>query len=127
MLFGDADKKAGITDPGVCHGDELLYLFNMEFPLVTCDIGPLDAAIAACLNADGLTLNNECIEGEFRDRWHWCITGELTEEEIDVSAIMASMWTQFAAPGDPGYGAKPWSREEPWYSKISTVVEQALN
>ena len=36
----------------------------------------------------------KCIEGEFRDRWHWCITGELTEEENLVSGILASMWTQ---------------------------------
>ena len=27
-------------------------------------------------------------------RWHWCITGELTEEENLVSGILASMWTQ---------------------------------
>ena len=35
-----------------------------------------------------------CSGGNPAFRWHWCITGELTEEEIDVSAIMASMWTQ---------------------------------
>ena len=41
-----------------------------------------------------------CIEGEFRDRWHWCITGELTEEENLVSGILASMWTQVKKKGD---------------------------
>jgi hypothetical protein len=24
---------------GVCHADELMYLFNLDLPLVLCDIG----------------------------------------------------------------------------------------
>ena len=26
-----------IDNPGVCHADELMYLFNMNLPLVLCD------------------------------------------------------------------------------------------
>ena len=53
-LFMGAAKKAGIVDPGVswrccqcrcccrwwsqaCHGDELMYLFNVHLPLVLCE------------------------------------------------------------------------------------------
>ena len=59
-----------------------------------------------------------------------------------MSGILASMWTQvkslevlklrfrvvlqFAATGDPGHGAQLWTREDPWYSKITTSVEQVL-
>ena len=83
-------------------------------------------------------------------RWHWCITGELTEEENLVSGILASMWTQvkkkkekddiltgwkveswwwlwllqFAVSGNPGHGAQQWTREDKWYSKITTSVQQ---
>jgi len=126
-LFSSKEKKANITEPGVCHGDELIYLFNLELPLALCDISLVNAGIAGCLNADGVTLNMECIEGPFRDRWHWCITGELTEEETHVSGILADMWTNFAASGDPGHGARLWSREEPYYSRITTTVDQALD
>ena len=33
---------------------------------------------------------------------------------------------QFAATGDPGHGAQQWTKEDPWYSKITTSVEQVL-
>ena len=64
----------------------LRYLFDIELPLALCDIsqvgfGPssslfylrtllfqIEAGIYECLNADGLTLNIPCIEGDFRDR-----------------------------------------------------------
>jgi len=124
-LFSDKAKKANITDPGVCHGDELIYLFNLELPLALCDISLITAGLNECLNFDGITFDMNCIEGEFRDRWHWCITGELTEEENLVSGILASMWTQFAVSGNPGHGAQQWTREDKWYSKITTSVQQA--
>merc|ERR1711990_1397846 len=124
-LFSDKAKKANITDPGVCHGDELIYLFNLELPLALCDISLITAGLNECLNFDGITFDMNCIEGEFRDRWHWCITGELTEEENLVSGILASMWTQFASSGNPGHGAQQWTREDKWYSKITTSVQQA--
>jgi len=126
-LFINADKKAGITDPGVCHADELMYLFDMELPLVLCDVAQITAAINECLDEDGMTLDIPCIQGPFHDKWLWCVTGELTDEEMAVSEILATMWTNFARTGDPGYGAKQWSRDEPWYSRITTQVEQKLD
>ena len=65
-----------------------------------------------------------------------------------MSGILASMWTQvkkkgdifitiirglnrsslsqFAASGNPGQGAQQWTREDKWYSKITTSVQQVL-
>jgi len=40
--------------------------------------------------------------------------------EVDVRVVL-----QFAATGDPGHGAQQWTKEDPWYSKITTSVEQA--
>ena len=31
---------------------------------------------------------------------------------------------QFAVSGNPGHGAQQWTREDKWYSKITTSVEQ---
>ena len=41
--------------------------------------------------------------------------------EVEVRVVL-----QFAATGDPGHGAKQWTKEDPWYSKITTSVEQVL-
>ena len=41
--------------------------------------------------------------------------------------MICSRWTNFAITGDPGLGAKPWSYDEPWYSRITDVVEIASN
>ena len=63
----------------------LRYLFDIELPLALCDISQvtsrpssslfylplllqIEAGIYECLNADGLTLNIPCIEGDFRER-----------------------------------------------------------
>ena len=38
------------------------------------------------------------------------------------------MWLlQFAGSGDPGQGAQQWNREDKWYSKITTSVQQVLH
>jgi len=130
-LFMGAAKKAGIVNPGACHGDELMYLFNVHLPLVLCDTSDLSLDLSACTEASdppdmicSQQMCRDCVLGQFRDKWHNCITGELSEEELGVSALLASMWTSFAASGDPGQGAKPWSREQPWYSRITTTVDQ---
>merc|ERR1719209_2043650 len=130
-LFMGAAKKAGIINPGACHGDELMYLFNVHLPLVLCDTSDLSVDLSACTEATdppdmicSQQLCRDCVLGQFREKWHNCITGELNDEELGVSALLASMWTSFAASGDPGQGAKPWSREQPWYSRITTTVDQ---
>jgi hypothetical protein len=50
-----------------------------------------------------------------RKKWHGCLTGQLTEEELGVSALLSQIWTNFAINGEPGHGALPWSRDRPYY------------
>ena len=48
-LFSDTAKKGGLIDPGVCHADELMYLFDVELPLALCDLGKLTPDLVPCL------------------------------------------------------------------------------
>ena len=36
MYFND--KPPYIKEPGVCHADELMYLFNLNIPIAFCDL-----------------------------------------------------------------------------------------
>jgi len=128
-LFMAAEKKANVT-PGVCHGDELLYLFDAELPLAFCDVGLLSADAGACMEDTGDALgdlNNAIacltrIDGAFRSKWQGCLTGRLNAEELTVSANLAQLWTNFAINGEPGFGLEPWSQENPWYISISDTL-----
>jgi len=114
--------KANLTNPGTCHGDESLYMFNIELPLVFCNIQEIARDAKECLNhLDALfclTLPN----GKFRKRWHNCLTGVLTDEELKVSAAVSQLWTNFAIYGDPGFGSQPWDKETMSYVHIDKEV-----
>ena len=133
LLFLDPTLKADITDPGVCHADELMYIFDVELPIILCDAGQLSMDINECLDISGGLNLDEMIQcaadpnGPVRSKWQNCLTGRLTEEELAVSANILQMWTNFAINGNPGLGARTWSIEEPWYSRITDVVEIASN
>ena len=133
MLFPQTDKKADVDDIGVCHADELMYIFDMELPLMLCDLGSLLADFATCLQ-EPLTLEDCILNGPMHKKWEYCLTGnffalsksfydvvlgELTEEETRVSSYLTKMWTSFAVSGHPGFGAKPWSSKNPVYLKVS--------
>jgi carboxylesterase type B len=122
LQYMDPATKAMLTHPGTSHGDESMYLFNVEIPLVWCDIGQIAQDALECLtHLDAvfcLTLPN----GAFRSRWHDCLTGELNEEEAAVSASIAQLWTNFAIYGEPGFGLKAWDRTDPTYVKIDSQV-----
>jgi len=128
-LFMSPEKKANVT-PGVCHGDELLYLFDAELPLAFCDVSLLSADASACLEDTGNALgdlNNaiSCLtseSGTFRSKWSDCLTGRLNAEELTVSANIAQMWTNFAINGEPGFGLEPWSKENPWFVSIKDTM-----
>ena len=131
FFFLSPDSKAGISKPGASHGDELLYMFDMELPVVLCDILPLMEDVMQCLPAIEECLVNPitCIEngatcvtdpdGPVRTKWHNCFTGQLTEEELLVSSYISQMWVDFASTGNPGMGAAPWSSGNPVYSQVS--------
>jgi len=129
-LYLDPTKKANVSRPGVCHGDELLYLFNAEFPLVFCDVGAVSADAAHCTVDTGNPLedlNNaiSCltsVDGYFRSKWQDCLTGRLTPEEEKVSANVVQMWTNFAVEGSPGFGLEAWSKEQPVFASIADSV-----
>ena len=91
LLFLNPEKKAEIQDSGVCHGDELIYMFDMELPLLLCDIGAVLGDVLACLPSTAdiagcLTNFEDCvnsavncttnIDGPVRSEWHDCFTGE---------------------------------------------------
>ena len=38
-----------VARPGTSHADELLYLFDVELPIILCDIGELTADLPGCL------------------------------------------------------------------------------
>ena len=91
LLFMSPEKKAGVQDSGVCHGDELIYMFDMELPLLLCDIGAVLGDVLQCLPSTediaGCVINFEdcvnsavnCttnIDGPVRSKWHDCFTGQ---------------------------------------------------
>ena len=105
-----------------------MYLFDIELPLVLCSVGDFLSDISGCLDEGNLEAMVNCTiaeDGPVRSKWQNCLTGQLTEEERGVSANLLQMWTNFAMTGDPGLGAKLWSNEDPWYSRITDVVEIA--
>jgi len=122
LQYMDPATKAMLTHPGTSHGDETMFLFDVEIPLVWCDIGQIAQDALECLShLDAvfcLTLPN----GAFRSRWHDCLTGELNEEETAVSASIAQLWTNFAIHAEPGFGLKAWDRTDPSYVKIDSTV-----
>ena len=116
-----------ISMNGVCHGDELMYLFDIEFPLLFCNIHNLiEDASTDCLSLvdinvpDSLTIALSClVNGTFHTKWGDCLTGKLTKEEREVSGMMSQMWTNFAFHGSPGFNLEPWSQADPWYVRIT--------
>ena len=54
LLF--INNKAGITEPGACHAEELLYMFDVELPLVLCDLAPFVEELTYCILGDQLCL-----------------------------------------------------------------------
>jgi len=130
MLFPNTPQKSEVRDIGVCHADELMYIFDMELPVLLCDVPQLLTDIAqdltVCL-ADNNILPDDlasCImEQPNYAKWHNCLLGELTPEELNVSANLAQMWTNFATNGEPGLGAVPWKSKEPKYLKITDKLE----
>ncbi len=52
MFLGDKPKY--VDDPGVCHMDELFYMYNVEIPLLICDLEPTLSKNLACTGVSKL-------------------------------------------------------------------------
>lgn len=123
LQYLNPKDKANLTHPGTSHGDESLYLFDLEIPLIFCNIQAIVDDALECLGHIDALLCLLLPGGAFRSKWHDCLTGELNDEELQVSANIAQLWTNFATSGDPGLGAGAWSRDNPVYIKIDKGLE----
>ena len=114
-------STSNVTHPGATHCEEIPYLFDVEIPLIFCNIEEIINDALECLSGlDAifcLTLPN----GQFRSKWHNCLTGQFSEEELQVSSNTVQAWTNFAARGYPGFGVGPWTTDDPVYLKIDKV------
>lgn len=60
------ENKAGVSHPGVCHADELMYLFDVKLPLVLCNLDEMMPDINTCIT-EILAGQDSCLPGsEFR-------------------------------------------------------------
>ena len=109
------------THPGATHVEEILYLFDAEIPLIFCDIKEIINEALHCLNGLDAVFCLTLPNGEFRAKWHNCLTGKFSEEELQVSSNTVRAWTSFAAKGYPGFGVGPWTVQDPVYLKINKV------
>ena len=136
LFFLNPDSRAGIEDPGVSHADELLYLFDLELPVVLCNTEAMLEDVMECLPPleDCLLTPVQCVqsavscvteaEGPVREKWHDCLTGQLSQEEQLVSSHLTQLWTNFATSGSPGLGSSPWDRDYPVYTQVTTHTLQ---
>ena len=124
LQYMNPGSKANQSHPGTSHGDESIYLFDIELPLVFCDLSAIAMDATVCLEDPLSALL--CLTspiGQFRLKWQDCLTGELNAEEEGVSAIINQLWTNFATTGEPGLGLPAWSQEQPAYIKIEADFE----
>jgi hypothetical protein len=121
LFYMSPGSKGNQTHIGTSHADELLYVFDLEIPLIFCDLAAIAADAGDCL-ADPLNalLCLTSPVGAFRTKWHDCLTGELNAEETGASAILTQLWVNFATRGAPGFGLNAWTKDRPAYIKIET-------
>ena len=90
------------------HADDLLYLFNVNLPILLCDQHELFPALAAaytkCILQHPLDLDQaeHCVTdhgSEFKTEWGECFDGHLTSAEQGVSDLMTRMFSNFVVYG----------------------------
>lgn len=91
---------------GASHADDLLYIFNLNLPIVLCDLQTffvgLSQHYALCLLEVGLAQATQCItepNSPFKQNYGECIFGTLTDSESKTSDAMVKAWTNFAIYG----------------------------
>lgn len=117
-VFFLGSDNANVTHPGATHCEEIPYLFDVEIPLIFCDIKEIINDALDCLGGLDAVFCLTLPNGAFRAKWHNCLTGQFSEEELQVSSNTVRAWTSFAAKGYPGFGVGPWTEQDPVYLKI---------
>ena len=91
---------------GASHADDLIYIFNLNLPIVLCDLQTflvgLSRAWLQCVLEVGLGEATNCVndpQGKFKAEHGECLFGTLTEAETQVSEAMVKAWTNFAIYG----------------------------
>jgi len=120
-VFFLGSDHANVTHPGATHCEEIPYLFDVEIPLIFCDIKEIINDALDCLGGLDAVFCLTLPSGAFRTKWHNCLTGQFSEEETQVSSNTVRAWTSFAAKGYPGFGVGPWTEQDPVYLKIDKV------
>lgn len=135
----------GDIGPGVCHIDDLWHLFDLELPLVLCDLKPLAlgfaSAFLSCVTEDITQKVDyaECMtrpDNAFISSAGECINGTLTDQDLVTSENMVKAWTSFAINGKPSivsddgdhvFNIDNWSRLNPVYIQFASdgVHEQS--
>lgn len=49
LLFIEPSKKGGLLEPGVCHADELMYMFDVQLPLILCNLADMVPDLVKCV------------------------------------------------------------------------------
>ena len=114
-------SSSNTTQPGATHCEEIPYLFDVKIPLISCDIQEIINYALGCFDGLDAIFCLTLPSGFFRTKWHNCLTGQFSEEELQVSSNTVRAWTNFAARGYPGFGVGPWSQDNPVYLKIDKV------
>jgi len=124
--------------PGVCHVDDLMYIFNFDIPLVLCNLQEVMPTFletfAKCLIKITPKRIGECIaepDSDFMMKHGECVGGTLTDSEKATSESMLRTWTNFAihgvpnpetdpADGPPAQFIEQWTADNPVYMRFGS-------
>jgi len=126
------------SNVGGSHADDLLYLFNLNLPIVLCDLQTflvgLSSAWLQCVLEVGIVGATNCVtdpQGKFKQDYGECIFGTLSEAEAKTSDAMVRAWTNFAIYGTPTPSNEeslptldPWSYPDPKFIRFGTSEDQ---
>jgi len=117
-VFFLGSQPTGVDFPGATHCEELPYMFDVEIPLIFCNLTEIVGDALNCFDGLDAVFCLTLPGGEFRSKWKDCLTGHLTGDDLQVSANVAQTFAGFAARGQPGFGLPPWTQDQPQYLRI---------
>merc|ERR1712150_295304 len=137
MLSGG--KPHDDFDPGVCHADDMMYIFNLDVPLVLCNLQEimptfLETFVKCLLPIPTPERIGKCIaqpDSDFMMKHGERVIGTLTDAEKETSESMLKTWTNFAIHGIPNPETNPsdgppaqfieqWTADNPVYMRFGS-------